>query len=177
MFVKRCVLFQNISDLGWAQNRADLKVYNWVIVYRLWPPYNLYFLRTLGFFCKDLWKIENPIKLLHNYLHFSFHTSTQREKKVYLKSLYNMLLFVSHANPFPQNKWNNWICAFLPGVVGGTSSTTLLLLSVFFFTASVLDSLCSIEFIGKGVNSFNLATALVRSSLDAIRNVWKISST
>ena len=88
-----------------------------------------------------------------------------------------MLLLVSHANPFPQNKWNNWICAFLPGVVGWTSSTTLLLLSVFFFTASVLDSLCSIEFIGKGVNSFNLAIALFRSSLDALRNVWKISST
>ena len=43
---------------------------------QIMASYNFYFLRILGFFCKDLlWKMENPIKLLHNYLHFSFDTS------------------------------------------------------------------------------------------------------
>lgn len=154
-------------------------------------PKNIYNTHTEWFFCKDLiWIIDSNFTHLQLHVYFSFDTPPPPQfllqvvvvgggEKVSLVSLYTTCCYSSLGMPTlsPTDKWRNWICAFLPGVVGGTSSTTFLLLSVFFFIASVLDSLSSIEFIGKGVICFNLAAAPFKSSLDALRNAWKISST
>lgn len=151
-------------------------------------PKNIYNTHTEWFFCKDLiWIIDSNFTHLQWHVYFSFDTPPPPPPHFLLRvvvvvslvSLYTTCCYSSLGMPTlsPTGKWRNRICAFLPGVVGGTSSTTFLLLSVFFFIASVLDSLSSIEFIGKGVICFNLAAAPFRSSLDALRNVWKISST
>lgn len=77
-----------------------------------------------------------------------------------LSTLQDLFSFVPHPNVI-----------FIPGVVGGTSSTIFLLLSSLFLSASDFDSFSSIEFIGGGAISFNLSAAPFSSSVVAVRNV------